>query len=74
MSRRAAIMFRKLHSNCRKTTAQAYIRDDEQTRCAVPDDKVLWSVMWPEYNPDDYTMAQVLRGPVWADPVRFEHN
>ena len=37
-------------------------------RFPVPDDKVSWSVDWPEYQPVDYTAPVVLKGPVWADP------
>ena len=37
-------------------------------RFPVPDDKVPWSVDWPEYQPVDYTAPSVLKGPVWADP------
>ena len=37
-------------------------------RFPVPDDKVSWSVDWPEYHPVDYTAPVVLKGPVWADP------
>ena len=36
-------------------------------RFPVPDDKVPWSVDWPEYQPVDYTAPSVLKGPVWAD-------
>ena len=36
-------------------------------RFPVPDDKVPWSVDWPEYQPVDYTALPVLKGPVWAD-------
>lgn len=65
-----AAMSSKLHTNCRKVTCQPYIRDDDQERCAVPDDKVPWSSSWLTYDPDDYTMDHVLKGPVWADPPR----
>ena len=41
-------------------------------RFPVPDDKVSWSVEWPEYAPVDYTAPSILRGPVWADPdIRY---
>ena len=68
--RRAAAMWSKLHTKCRSAVPVPYIRDDDQLRCAVPDDKVQWSVSWPQYDPDEYTMSHVLKGPVWADPVR----
>ena len=37
-------------------------------RFPVPDDKVDWSIEWPEYSPVDYTAPHILKGPVWADP------
>lgn len=37
-------------------------------RSLVLDDKVSWSVSWPEYQPVDYTAPSVLAGPFWADP------
>ena len=37
-------------------------------RFPVSDDKVDWSVEWPEYSPVDYTAPPVAKGPVWADP------
>jgi len=37
------------------------------TRFAVPDDKVPFSVAWPEYAPTEYTAAVVAAQPVWAD-------
>lgn len=37
-------------------------------RFPVPDDRVSWSVDWPEYKPVDYTAPSVQKGPVWADP------
>ena len=36
-------------------------------RFPVPDDKVGWSVDWPEYKPVDYTAPVVEKMPVWAD-------
>jgi hypothetical protein len=36
-------------------------------RFPVPDDKVEWSVPFPEYAPVDYTAPSVLAQPVWAD-------
>ena len=38
------------------------------SRFPVPDEKVPWTVEWPEYKPVDYTAPVVLKGPVWADP------
>lgn len=37
-------------------------------RTFVPDDKVPWSVDWPEYKPVEYTSLKVKEKPVWADP------
>lgn len=36
-------------------------------RFPVPDEKVSWSVDWPEYKPVDYTAPSVLTAS-WADP------
>ena len=64
------------------TTTQAAIRMHSKARSLeyqggtkrfpVPDDKVEWSVDWPEYTPVDYTAPSVAKSPVWADPeIRF---
>lgn len=37
-------------------------------RFPVPQDKVPWSMAYPEYLPVDHTAPRVLSGPVWADP------
>ena len=50
-------------NNCRLHDYQ-----DGVKRFPVPEDKVLWSVEWPEYKPVDHTSPHVLKGPVWADP------
>lgn len=37
-------------------------------RTYVPDDKVKWSVKWPEYKPVSYTVDKILKDkPIWAD-------
>ena len=72
MARRAGNMLARLHTNCRKANPVPYIRDDDQMRCGVPDEKVPWHVPWSSYDPEDYTMKHVLSQPVWADPVRLE--
>lgn len=36
-------------------------------RFHVPDDKVLWNIPFPEYNPIDYT-SETLIGKPYADP------
>ena len=50
-----------LHSKCRGKYAGGV------KRFPVPDDKVSWSVDWPEYKPVDYTAPVVERMPIWAD-------
>ena len=56
------------HVKCRGET---YPRDDIK-RFPVPDDKVSWSVPFPEYDPVDHTSASVLKQPIWADiDVRY---
>lgn len=37
-------------------------------RFHVPDDKVSWATLWPEYSPVNYTAPSVLKSPDWADP------
>ncbi|KAM4531925.1 ADP-ribose pyrophosphatase, mitochondrial isoform 2-T2 [Odontesthes bonariensis] len=37
-------------------------------RFPVPDDKVDWSQLWPQYNPVSYTAPSILKKPAWADP------
>ena len=49
-------------NNCR-----LYDYQDGVKRFPVPEDKVSWSVDWPEYQPVDHTNPHVLKGPVWAD-------
>jgi len=36
-------------------------------RFPVPDDKVDWSVDWPEYSPPTFTSSYAIGKP-WADP------
>lgn len=52
-----------MHSRCRGT----YYPRTDVTRFAVPDDKVSWSIAWPEYEPTCYN-SKSLNGQVWADP------
>lgn len=49
-------------NNCRLHDYQ-----DGVKRFPVPEDKVSWSVDWPEYKPVDHTSPHVLKGPIWAD-------
>ena len=52
------------HVNAR---CENYPRNPDIKRFPVPDDKVSWSVDYPEYKPVDYTAKSVLNKPVWAD-------
>ena len=54
---------RQVNVKCRNAKYQGKV-----DRFPVPDDKVSWTVKWPEYKPVDYTAESVLKGPVWADP------
>ncbi|CAJ0605328.1 unnamed protein product [Cylicocyclus nassatus] len=56
---------RMAHTKCRFTD-KPYLRSDVY-RCAVPDDKVKWSVNFPDYKPPDYTDPKT-NGKDWADP------
>jgi len=68
-AKRAFVALPKLHTVCRSKT---YCRDETQARVQIPDEKVPWSVNWDEYDPDDFTMPGILKGPVWADPnIRY---
>lgn len=37
-------------------------------RSEVPDNKVSWTVPFPEYAPTEYTAPHILAGPAYADP------
>ncbi|XP_075993162.1 ADP-ribose pyrophosphatase, mitochondrial [Genypterus blacodes] len=37
-------------------------------RFPVPDDKVSWLQVWPQYNPVSHTDPAVTKKPTWADP------
>ena len=52
------------HMKCRNA---CYPRDNSIVRYDVPDDKLCWSVPYPEYAPIDYTGPSVAAKPVWAD-------
>ncbi|XP_064620275.1 ADP-ribose pyrophosphatase, mitochondrial-like isoform X2 [Lineus longissimus] len=52
------------HMKCRN---DPYPRNPDVKRFSVPEDKVPWSVEFPEYAPTDYTAPSVQRQPVWAD-------
>ncbi|KHJ85247.1 hypothetical protein OESDEN_15031 [Oesophagostomum dentatum] len=55
-----------IHKKCRVTDVP-YLRSKNVFRFNVPDEKVRWSVEFPEYNPPDYTDPNAL-GKKWADP------
>ncbi|MCI4384899.1 hypothetical protein PGIGA_G00044020 [Pangasianodon gigas] len=50
-----------------KARCTVYPGSDKQ-RFPVPDDKVSWATLWPEYSPVNYTAPSVLNKPAWADP------
>lgn len=55
-----------LHIKCR---ANFYPKTDNAIkRFAVPDDKVSWSIPFPDYKPVDYTADFIKKGQPWADP------
>lgn len=54
----------KLHYKCRNGV---YPRSSNVIRSTVPDDKILWDVHWPQYNPIEYT-SKSIHGQPWADP------
>ena len=56
-------MAASVHFKCRNAQYAGGVE-----RLPVPDDRVSWSVDWPEYKPVDYTAPSVEKGPVWADP------
>ncbi|KAK6967529.1 ADP-ribose pyrophosphatase mitochondrial [Biomphalaria glabrata] len=59
-----------LHVKCRNDT---YPRS-KVVRTKVPDDKVDWSVNFPEYAPVVYTSDSVKKKPEWADDDYTEPN
>ncbi|VDO48003.1 unnamed protein product [Haemonchus placei] len=62
---------RMIHKKCRVTDVP-YLRS-KIYRCKVPDEKLRWSVPFPEYNPPDYTDPKVI-GREWADPEPNKGN
>nr|CAD7442927.1 unnamed protein product [Timema bartmani]CAD7458919.1 unnamed protein product [Timema tahoe] len=49
-----------------KSRSAVYPRSD-LSRLNVPDEKVPWTVPWPDYNPPNYTSKHI-KGQSWADP------
>ncbi|KAK3084733.1 hypothetical protein FSP39_018106 [Pinctada imbricata] len=58
------IAMSKVHVKARHSP---YPRTEDVKRSTVPDDKVPWSVPFPDYKPVDYTSPGILKGPVYAD-------
>jgi hypothetical protein len=54
---------RKLHVRARSEQHTAYV--GQRTR--VPDLRTPWEVVWPTYEPIEFTHPSVEAGPVWAD-------
>ena len=52
------------HWKCR--APNAYPGAGTTRRFVVPDEKVAWSIDYPEYKPPNYTSERVV-GAVWAD-------
>ncbi|XP_061189697.1 ADP-ribose pyrophosphatase, mitochondrial-like [Saccostrea echinata] len=50
-----------------KARCEIYPRS-EVKRFPVPDEKVPWTVSFPDYKPVDYTAPSILKRPVYADP------
>lgn len=42
-------------------------------RVKVPDDKVSWDTVWPEYAPDDFTSLEAIGKP-WAESNNIESH
>jgi len=57
-----------LHVKCRNGL---YATTNDKKRAPVPDDKVKWSVTWPNYEPLDFTAEHVKKA-VWADPQKTD--
>jgi len=56
--------YRMVHTKCR---SEEYKFGSEQVaRAAVPEDRVPWSVPWPDYSPTTFT-APFVPGKPWAD-------
>ncbi len=55
-----------VNEKCRGS--EAYPRSEDVKRFHVPDDLVKWETPFPDYKPIEYTAANVLKKPVWADP------
>jgi len=53
-----------VHTKARRSP---YSDTKDIKRTVVPDEKVPWSVKWPDYNPVEYTAPVVLKNPPWAD-------
>ena len=57
------------HSKCRHPNSYP---GEKVERFQVSEQKVPWTVDFPEYKPTEFTAKKVLDKPVWADPdIRF---
>ncbi|KAL3995113.1 NUDIX domain family protein [Acanthocheilonema viteae] len=63
------VMNSTMHYKCRNIE-KPYLRSDIY-RVEVPDDKVKWEVLWPEYAPKDFTSLVATNKP-WADSNDFK--
>ncbi|VDK86813.1 unnamed protein product [Litomosoides sigmodontis] len=61
----------KIHYKCRNIE-KPYPRS-EVYRVKVPDDKVKWEIVWPEYAPHDFTSLTATNKP-WADSNDFKRQ
>lgn len=58
---------RQLELHVKSRTKRYACPKDIIYRFPVPDDKVMWNVAWPDYDPVTYTDKIVLDNPKWAD-------
>ena len=57
------------HFKCRHPNSYP---GEKVERFQVPENKVPWTVEFPEYKPIEFTSQKVLDKPIWADPdIRF---
>nr|XP_003706314.2 PREDICTED: ADP-ribose pyrophosphatase, mitochondrial [Megachile rotundata] len=63
------IFVKMIHNKCR----QGFYPSSNIKRFEVPENKVSWSVDYPEYTPVEYT-APAIKGKSWADPAIGENS
>ncbi|XP_035828049.1 transient receptor potential cation channel subfamily M member-like 2 isoform X2 [Aplysia californica] len=59
------LMEKKINSHY-KSRLSPYLGSNV-TRFSVPDEKVLWEIEFPDYDPPTYTSVEVLKQPAYAD-------